>query len=473
MSSSTTRDARHGARSRSPMSPVPASPSKRSREDDYHRDAKRRATSRQGSVDHREGESRTHRHDRGSRHDRESRPRSRHRGGERTDHDRSDRHHHHHHRHSKPSKKPATAASAPELPYGARPLLYKTDLEQFRPILARYLDVQKQRDMYSMDEREIRGRWKSFVGKWNSAELASGWYDPDVFATAVLEDRAVMAEIAAAGGGVGGAGLGGGGHDSNGGKSRRDEPRHEHGESSRRGQGSREESGAPLNHRGSSSGHTEGSPGQPHDRQSHSALNDSNADDDDDNDEDYGPTLPGTGTNSTGRSQRTQHQAAAPSMPNLQDLALRRELVAEADEQSRADAVAQLRADRRADRVLQKERLEDLVPRADPGSRERRLEKRREVNDKMRSFRDASPTAEVDDRDLMGGGDGGGGGADDIAELKRQKAAEQRRKTEREIRREEEARAREAEREERLQSYKDKEDKTMAVLRELARQRFG
>lgn len=301
--------------------------------------------------------------------------------------------------------------------------------------------------MYAMDEREVRGRWKSFVAKWNSGELASGWYDPDVFATAVLEDRAAMEEMRAAGGGD--AGNAGGSADKS------------------EGRKSSQLDRRPNAH-DSPEQHSLDARQSPHSTSPDHAKTKTNTNDDsgDSDDSDYGPTLPTTLTTTTSHGKHTA------TLPNLQDLALRRETAAESRIQDHADATAQLRADRKADRSLQKERLEDLVPRADPGSHARKMEKKREVNDKLRSFRDRSPglAAGVDDRELMGGGDDDGG---DLAELKKQKEVEQRRKTEREIRREEEARAREEEREDRLKTYRDREDRTMEVLKEIARQRFG
>ena len=54
---------------------------------------------------------------------------------------------------------------------------------------------------------------------------------------------------------------------------------------------------------------------------------------------------------------------------------------------------------------LQRIQFEELINRAEPGSREIKLEKRKEVNEMMRQFRDPSPGAdEVGDRELMGRG---------------------------------------------------------------------
>lgn len=51
------------------------------------------------------------------------------------------------------------------LPFGARDLS-RYDLSAFRPMFALYLDIQKQIYIDDLDEKEVKGRWKSFVGKW-------------------------------------------------------------------------------------------------------------------------------------------------------------------------------------------------------------------------------------------------------------------------------------------------------------------
>ena len=96
------------------------------------------------------------------------------------------------------------------------------------------------------------------------------------------------------------------------------------------------------------------------------------------------------------------------------------------------------------------------------------MEKRREVTASNRSFADAkdSGAAEVPDSELMGGGDG-------VSEFKAQLKTRERAKNEREIRKEEQLRAREVEREERLAEHRKKEDKTMEMLKALAQQRYG
>ena len=66
-----------------------------------------------------------------------------------------------------------------------------------------------------------------------------------------------------------------------------------------------------------------------------------------------------------------------------------------------------------------------------------------------------------------------GSGDSELAALKREKEQNQRKKNEREIRREEVRRAQAAEREERVQKYREKEQETMGWLQQLAKQRFG
>lgn len=132
-----------------------------------------------------------------------------------------------------------------------------------------------------------------------------------------------------------------------------------------------------------------------------------------------------------------------------------------------ANYQADIRYERKVDRNIQKVRLEELVPRADPGSRERQLDKKREVAATHRSFREAkSPGAEeVGEGKLMGD--------DGIEAFKSRKKEMERKKNEREIRKEELLRARLAEREEMLEKHKAKEEKTMEMLKALARERFG
>ena len=73
---------------------------------------------------------------------------------------RSHRHHQvsHKHERSKPS------AQAP-LPLQASKL-HKYDFETFKPMFELYLDIQKQKVLDELADYEVKGRWKSFVGKW-------------------------------------------------------------------------------------------------------------------------------------------------------------------------------------------------------------------------------------------------------------------------------------------------------------------
>ena len=289
------------------------------------------------------------------------------------------------------------------LPYSAR-RLQKADLATFRPLLAYYLDVQKGKDMGAMDEREAKGRWKSFVRKWNAGELAMGWYDPETFGrVAQNADYNHM-------------------------------PARE-----------QRENQSPQRHQAEKT----------RDEKEESEGSDGTGEDG----EDIGPALPPT--------HRDGARHAAP-LPTMQDLHLRDELVAEETSISSAAGVADIRHARRLDRKEQKDRLEELVPRADAGSHERRLEKKREVNDKMRSFREKSPAAaaEADEGELMGD-------ESSLAEIKREKEARERKKSERELRREEFRRAKMAEREVRVREYREREQETVEMFRELVRRRGG
>ncbi|KAL2755959.1 hypothetical protein ACRALDRAFT_2053336 [Sodiomyces alcalophilus JCM 7366] len=381
----------------------------------------------------------------GSRHHRDRRYRTRSRDGERRrrepsrtqspakDYGRRDRRHGRHGSSTPRGDMPAS------LPLDARPLT-KSDFDTFRPLFAYYLDLQKGKSLAGMDEREARGRWKSFRGKWNRGELREGWYDPDMFATA----RERAAELLSP------------------------EPESRDGTVSRQSFKSRDQRDEDEERRyRDESREQDRSRGGSHskDDRGDSRIGDDNRDDeddddDDDDDDDMIPPLPPTIRAKSGRM--------GPKMPTLDDLAARREERASEGRAARERGIEDIRAARARDRKEQKERLEELVPRAEPGTRERRLEKRAAVNEKMRGFRDKSPggDAAVGDGELMGGGDG-------LEELRRERAREERRKTERELRREEIARAKEAEREERMRLWREREEGTMKGLKELAKQRFG
>ncbi|KAI0113033.1 hypothetical protein F4814DRAFT_420362 [Daldinia grandis] len=326
--------------------------------------------------------------------------------------------HHRHHKHRRSLTPPTRTQS--ELPLGARPLV-RSDLKTFKPLFAQYLEVQKRKDIAALDEREIRGRWKSFVGKWNRGELAEGWYSPET-----------LAEAKKVGAGAGTQPVGG------------DRIVSVTSPSSQLSEQNHERPGAGNG----------------------SILSGGEENEDEDDDE-YGPTLPGLAPaqiHPRDHPDVTRSTRQGPGIPNRQDLDLQRENA----EEERTQHISDLRLARKADRTEQRARLEELVPRAEPGTRERQLEKKREVNEKMRGFRDKSPGggAEVGEAELMGGGDS-------VAEYKRLKAVAERRKTEREVRREEEARIKAVEREDRVREYRRKEDDTMEVLKRIARERFG
>jgi hypothetical protein len=184
----------------------------------------------------------------------------------------------------------------------------------------------------------------------------------------------------------------------------------------------------------------------------------------DDNDDEFGPTLP-----QHELSKTTNSSKPGPSIPKLQDLQHARELAAEDALSSRRQASKDLQADRKAEKAVRKSHLDEIAPPAEPGTRERQLEKRRELAASNRAFASAktdSTDVELPDADVIGG-------EDSLSELKRLKEIEERKRSEREIRREEVMRARREEREERVREMREKEEKTMEMLREIARARFG
>ncbi|KAJ5643759.1 uncharacterized protein N7484_006266 [Penicillium longicatenatum] len=186
------------------------------------------------------------------------------------------------------------------------------------------------------------------------------------------------------------------------------------------------------------------------------------AEEDDDDDDEYGPTLPQL---NSGRG----FTQSGPTIPRLQDLELKRESAAEDAFAEREESRQQYRSDIRSHKSAVRNLEDEVAPRAEAGTRERQLEKRREAAAANREFanaRGASPEA-APEEELMGSGD------NDLAALKREKEKDQRKKNEREIRREEILRARVAEREERVQAYREKEQETIGWLQTLAKQRFG
>ena len=71
-----------------------------------------------------------------------------------------------HHHNRVPHKHKRLKPSAPvQLPFEASEL-QKHDFESFRAMFELYLDIQKQLVLEELTDDEVKGRWKSFVGKW-------------------------------------------------------------------------------------------------------------------------------------------------------------------------------------------------------------------------------------------------------------------------------------------------------------------
>jgi hypothetical protein len=84
-----------------------------------------------------------------------------------------DRHRHKRHRSRSPKAKPVI------LPYKANPLS-KRQYDDYKPLFQSYLDIQKNIHLDDLDEREAKGRWKSFTSRW---------YVPFPPAPSLLESR--------------------------------------------------------------------------------------------------------------------------------------------------------------------------------------------------------------------------------------------------------------------------------------------
>ncbi|KIW46789.1 uncharacterized protein PV06_02426 [Exophiala oligosperma] len=353
-----------------------------------------------------------------------SHSRSRSRSPARYEEKRAGHHHHHRHhhaRHRSHSDSPrhgGSSSRSSQLPPLDKPLplnarqLSKHDLPTHRPMFALYLDIQKRIDIDELDGTEIKGRWKSFVSKWNRGDLAEGWYDPKTLAKAQEQER-------------------------------------------EQAQTQRQNS-SPVNDRYAT---------EPR-------VGNNQGDEEDEDEDDYGPPPPDSAMVSQGHASGSKdgwrgHHGA--TIPSLQDLRSRDEQAREDADEERAAQQQNLKHSRALDRKLQRERLDEMAPRAEPGTRERQLEKKREKAESNRAFasaKDGGGEVEVRDADMMGD-------EDSLGEIKRMQKERERKKNERELRKEEILRARRAEREARVAGMKEKEEKTMSMLREIARQRFG
>ncbi|OJD40449.1 rna helicase hel117 [Diplodia corticola] len=371
--------------------------------------------------------------------------RSSHRTRSRSPTSRRTHHHHGRHRHhaSDKSKKQTEKKPPQPLPLSAQPLSRHADYRRYKPMFALYLDIQKQLVLEELDEEEVRGRWKSFVGKWNRGELAEGWYDP------VTLEKAIASSAE---------------HDV-------DDNDHTNDGGARAREPSRQKRPSPdySGHRNASTPPASSSK-QPQRGEADESQDEQGDASDTSSDDDFGPAALPAGAITSSASTMTTRKSG-PAIPRLEDLEYRDDLLA-------TDATAtatRLRAARHADAALHRARLAELAPpRADPGTRERRLEKRADKTSTLHSFREAKEGGAMEDvgeSDLMGGGgDGGEGG---VEEYRQRRKEMERRKTDREVRREEVLRARAAEREEKFAEHRAKEERTMDMLRGLAKARFG
>ncbi|KAK6361856.1 hypothetical protein TWF730_005568 [Orbilia blumenaviensis] len=399
-----------------------------------------------------------------------------------------------HNRHDRPRRSPSPKQYAPVLlPSNSKPLDIQSSLPTYFALFAKYLDIQKSVDVMEIDERELRSRFKRFVGRWNMGELASSWYDKDYKVQIDSDsgfpswedylkfqkenkpstrrqhsqdrDRRDNRRSKDKDDSRRDRDKGRDRHRDRDGErdrdreGRRDRDRddrqnketriekrkddkdpetREEAESRIRNMTDEELSRALQNLDGDDGGHT-----PPGAASEDVDMKDGNESDDSDM---IGPAIP----------ESLAKPKAGAKPPTTQDLELQRELDQEEADLSRAD----LRYERKRERKLEKERLDELVPRAEVGSRERQLEKKRETAASNKAFADAKAgdMEEVGESALMGGEES----------FQQHKAALDRKKNERELRKEALLRARKAEREERLQVHRAKEEQTMKMLRALA-----
>ncbi|PGH23339.1 hypothetical protein AJ80_02592 [Polytolypa hystricis UAMH7299] len=393
-----------------------------------------RSPSHSGSASHRHH----HHHHHSRRHDRHAPSRSRSHSPERRSKP--------HQRRSRPREPVAAVAPPPPitLPFDAMPLS-KRDIARYEPMFGLYLDIQKGLDIADLDEREVRGRWKSFVGKWNRGELAEGWYDPSTLEKSRTDTYTT----------------------TTGERASRDSPTYDsHASAATPG---REDSARTSRERSVSSDI------------SNSSAPDNNNNNNSSLDEDlHGPQLPSTMIphhQQTLSSSRSRTERSGPTIPTTHDLQLHHESQHEASISARSAQRSAYKQTLATHKSRMREIEDEIAPRAEPGTRERQLEKRRETAAANRAFAEGAGgggggdgEVVMADSELMGGGEGG---EDDLQALKRAKEKDVRKKNERELRKEEMLRTRAAEREEKLRIYRRKEEETMSALHALAKQRFG
>ncbi|POS87452.1 hypothetical protein EPUL_002164, partial [Erysiphe pulchra] len=300
-----------------------------------------------------------------------------------------------HHEENLSRKRKRYQAQLPQtLPYDSHPLV-KDDFKEYKHTFALYLDIQKNKIFEDLDKKELKGRWKSFMHKWNRGELSEGWYDPSTKRKA--RENAIT----------------------------------------RISQTLEDAPGVATTRRN----------GKNPAYESESESVDGNQ-----SDQSFGPVLPG-------QEIRSKTRRLGPTIPSTQDIQVMNEI----DTEARIARYNEIKLARKADRNEQKAALDELIPQSMAGTRERQLEKKKELNEKMKSFREKSPgTADIPDSDLMGD-------KNDFEFYKKAKQEMERKKNERELRKEAFLRIRVAEREERLREYRIKEEATIGMFKALVK----
>jgi hypothetical protein len=73
-----------------------------------------------------------------------------------------------------------------KLPYKAKPLS-KRQYEEYKPLFQSYLDIQKNIQLDDLDEREAKGRWKSFISRWYACNLTISILSIDADIAGIVE----------------------------------------------------------------------------------------------------------------------------------------------------------------------------------------------------------------------------------------------------------------------------------------------
>ncbi|KAK9381778.1 uncharacterized protein V2V93DRAFT_367817 [Kockiozyma suomiensis] len=205
-------------------------------------------------------------------------------------------------------------------------------------------------------------------------------------------------------------------------------------------------------------------PSPPHTPSTTNAFISTNGDSDSDDSVIVGPTLPPSHVS----------DRKGPTLPTVSDIQLQNtDLLDSSLDQMRAARLKSMEAAESSLTGAVDNLLQGGFNDPTSGPRDRRLEKRKMENEQRKEFARAKSPGGVDefgDDELFEGDVGSAGTKEKLNEISQRKAEKERIKREQ---REAKFRERDAARRERWEDMRAKEDKTMQMLKELARERFG